>query len=114
MEAVALRFALTDRLLDGALPGERRVIGTGGGLVASPAWTQIIADALGHPVTASAVEEASSRGAALLALEASGQIEALEAIEAPEGETFEPDSAATEVYGRALERQRSLYEATVD
>ena len=114
MEAVALRFALTDRLLDDALPGERRVIGTGGGLVASPAWTQIIADALGHPVTASAVEEASSRGAALLALEASGQIEALEAIEAPEGETFEPDPAATEVYGRALERQRSLYEATVD
>ena len=41
----------------------------------SRAWTQIMADALGKPITASAVEEASSRGAALLVLEAMGEIE---------------------------------------
>jgi gluconokinase len=114
LEAVALRFALIDELLKEALPEERHVIATGGGLVASPAWTQIMADALGRPVTASAVEEGSSRGAALLALEALGTIDSLEAVEVPLGETFEPDPRHTAAYKRALARQRELYEATIE
>ena len=114
LEAVALRFALIDELLMDALPEERHVIATGGGLVASPAWTQIMADALGRPVTASAVREGSSRGAALLALEALGEIDSLEAADVPLGETFEPDARHTAVYRRALARQRDLYDATVE
>jgi gluconokinase len=114
LEAVALRFALIDELLMEALPEERHVIATGGGLVASPAWTQIMADALGHPVTASAVEEGSSRGAALLALEALGTIESLESAEVPLGDTFEPDGQHTATYKRALARQRELYDATIE
>ena len=47
LEAVALRFRLIELELAEALPGERDVVGTGGGLVKSPAWTQIMADALG-------------------------------------------------------------------
>jgi gluconokinase len=73
LEGVALRFALIAQILDAAIPGERRVIATGGGLLGSRAWTQIMSDALGKPITASAVEEASSRGAALLVLEAMGR-----------------------------------------
>ena len=69
LEAVALRFAM----LDADLPGEQTVVATGGGLVNSPAWTQIIADALGRPVAHSGVDEGSSRGAAVLALEALGE-----------------------------------------
>ena len=105
LEAVALRFAL----LDADLPGEQLVVATGGGLVNSPAWTQIIADALGRPVAHSGVAEGSSRGAAVLALEALGETPG----EAPLGETFEPDPAATEAYQAALGRQQALYERVI-
>jgi gluconokinase len=105
LEAVALQFAQ----IDADLPGRQTVVATGGGLVNSPAWTQIMADALGRPVAHSAVAEGSSRGAAVLALEALGG----QAGEAPVGETFEPDPAATEAYRAALERQQALYDAVV-
>jgi gluconokinase len=105
LEAVALQFAQ----IDADLPGEQIVVATGGGLVNSPAWTQIMADALGRPVAHSAVAEGSSRGAAVLAIEALGG----RAGAAPLGETFEPDPAATEAYRAALERQQALYEALV-
>ena len=114
LEGVALRFALIAQILDAAVPGERRVIATGGGLLGSRVWTQIMSDALGKPITASAVGEASSRGAALLVLEAMGEIDALEGIEAPLGETFEPDFERHEVYRSALARQRKLYDAAVE
>jgi gluconokinase len=105
LEAVALRFALIDR----DLAGDHTIVGTGGGIVKSPAWTQIIADALGRPVVHSGVQEGSSRGAAVLALEALGKHPG----EAPTGETYEPDPDATEAYAAALERQQALYERTI-
>jgi gluconokinase len=73
-----------------------------------------MSDALGKPITASAVEEASSRGAALLVLEAMGEIETLEGVEAPLGETFEPDYERHEAYRAALARQLKLYDAAVE
>ncbi len=105
LEAVALQFAQ----IDADLPGEQIVVATGGGLVNSPAWTQIVADALGRPVAHSAVAEGSSRGAAVLALEALGE----QPGEAPLGETFEPNPEATEAYRAALERQQALYERVI-
>ncbi len=56
-----------------AIYEERRIIATSGRLLGSRTWTQIMSDALGKPITASTVEEASSRGAALLVLEAMGR-----------------------------------------
>ena len=114
MEAVALRFALVAGILESSLPGERDVIATGGGMLNSPTWRQIMADTLGRPVTVSKVEEASSRGAALLVLEALGEIEELEAVDAPLGETADPDPACHETYRAALARQRRLYDATIE
>jgi gluconokinase len=73
-----------------------------------------MSDVLDKPITASAVEEASSRGAALLVLEAMGEVEALEGIGAPLGETFEPDRERHEVYRSALARQLKLYDAAVE
>ena len=105
LEAVALRFALLDR----DLPRDHTIVGTGGGIVRSPAWTQIIADALGRPIAHSAVAEGSSRGAAVLALELLGATPG----EAPLGDTYEPDPRATEAYAAALERQQALYERVV-
>ena len=72
MEAVAFRFAIIAEMLDTASPGEKEVVASGGGLLNSPTWTRIMADTLGRPVTLSGVKEASSRGAALIALEALG------------------------------------------
>lgn len=112
MEAVALRFALIARTLEEASPGEKEVIATGGGLLGSHTWTRIMADALGVPVTLSGVEEASSRGAALLALEALGELE-IEDTDAPVGETFEPDPARHKMYQEELERQRKLYDVVL-
>ena len=111
LEAVALRFRLIELELNEALPGERVVVGTGGGLVKSPAWTQIMADALGSPVALSEIEEGSSRGAALLALEALGHLERAEEVDAPLGETYEPDPDHTEAYRGASDRQVALYDA---
>jgi gluconokinase len=112
MEAVAFRFAIIAEMLDTASPGEKEVVASGGGLLNSPTWTRIIADTLGRPVTISGVREASSRGAALIALEALGGPE-IEAADVPLGETFEPDPGRHEVYRRALERQRRLYDAVI-
>ena len=91
LEGMALRFALVEDILDGALPGIAEVLATGGGLGHSPAWRQIMADALDRPVTESLVDEASTRGAALLALEALGELDSLEQLGAPTGETLAPD-----------------------
>jgi gluconokinase len=112
MESVALRFAIIAEMLEKASPGEKEVIATGGGLINSPAWTRIMADVLGRPVTLSPVEEASSRGAALLVLEKLGEIE-IDKLETPPGETFEPDEASHEIYNEALRRQKRLYDAVV-
>ncbi len=112
MEAVALRFALIAEIIEEASPGEKEVVATGGGLLHSPTWIGIMADALGKPVTTSGIQEASSRGAALLALERLGELE-IEGVEAPLGETFEPDPGRHEIYREALARQRRLYEAVL-
>jgi gluconokinase len=114
MEAVALRFALILERIDDALPAEgRTVIASGGGLLNSRAWATITANALNRPLTLSGVDEASSRGAALLATEALGGPE-VEEVEAPLGETIEPEEDRHEAYQKALERQRALYEAVLD
>jgi gluconokinase len=114
LEAVALRFALIAEIVDSVIPGERDVIATGGGLLHSPAWRQIMADALGRPITVSKIEEASSRGAALLALEALGEVENLENVDAPLGETSEPGAERHEIYRSALARQLELYNIAVE
>jgi gluconokinase len=112
MEAVAFRFAIIAEMLDASSPGDKEVIASGGGLLHSPTWTAIMADTLGKPITVSGVKEASSRGAALIALEALGGPE-IETAETPLGETFEPDAERHELYRKALERQRRLYDAVL-
>ena len=88
------------------------LIGTGGGITASPLWTQIIADALGEPIIASPHSQASSRGAALWVREKLG-LGTLEEVAAgheaeASGRRFEPDAARYAVYGEAQERQEEL------
>lgn len=108
LEAVAIEFAGVDALLDAVLPGAQRLIANGAGLLASPAWMQICADALGKPVAASKAGEASSRGAAILALEQVGLLDG-DRLEAEVGRTYEPDVTAQATYASLAERQRQLY-----
>lgn len=114
MEAIALRFAEVDRRLLKAIPSRGEVVGTGGALLHSPAWLQIIADVLGRPVLASSELEASSRGAALLGLEATGLLrQPIESLRPDVERRFEPIAAHTERYRVAVERQRRLYDALI-
>jgi gluconokinase len=70
-------------------------------------WLQIMADALGRPVTVSAVKEASLRGAAVVALERLGQSPRPGAL----GRVVEPRLDRADAYRSARDRQRRLYEA---
>jgi len=69
---------------------------------------QIIADVLGLPVTASGEAEASSRGAALLALEVLGGPAWFD-VPAALGRRYDPDPGRHERYRQARARQARLY-----
>jgi gluconokinase len=114
LEAVALRFALLDALLRQEVPEVREVVATGGALLRSPAWMQIMADVLGRPVLASSESEASLRGAALAALESLGLLsQRIETMAPPVARSYEPVEGHTERYRAAAERQARLYEALI-
>jgi gluconokinase len=109
MEAVAYRFALIANALEEIAPNAT-VIATGNALRSSPVWLQIIADVLGRPVMFGGSPEASMRGAALLALEAVGKIENIEAVSVSVDERLEPDMARHARYREGLARQEDLYD----
>ena len=109
LEAVAYRFAAMYDLLRAAIPQPREIVASGGALLHSRAWMQILADVLNLSVTASGEEEASARGAALLALRSPGIIPSLETLPASFGETFTPNRARYEIYQHARKRHESLY-----
>ncbi len=108
-EAIAYRFALIHRQLAAVADPRALVIASGGALLGSPVWMGIMADVLGRPVAASGVREASSRGAALLALEALGLLTPLDRTPDLLGEVFTPDPGRHAIYLKALERQERLY-----
>ena len=109
MEAVAYRFALIHRALAPFAP-DAAIIASGTALRSSPVWIQILADVLGAPITLSRHFESSTRGAALLALEAAGKIANIETLQVAAGKTFEPDLSRHTRYQGGLERQQKTYE----
>jgi gluconokinase len=114
LEAIALRLRAIDQLLLAAMPAGKEVIATGGALLHSPAWLQIVADALGRPVLASAEPEASSHGAALLAMETLGLLpHRLEHVVPETTMRYEPVAEHSRRYAEAAERQRHLYDLLV-
>jgi gluconokinase len=110
LEAVTLRLALVYALLAPYAAPDHLVVASGGALSRSRAWTQMLADALGRPVHCSPESEATSRGAALLALESLGVLADVTAARAPLGEVVAPDPARHARYAAALERHRRLDE----
>lgn len=110
IEAVAYRFGAVYDVLKEVIPPTRGIIGSGAGLIHSPAWLQIMTDVLGEPISVSGVPEASSRGAAILVLESLGVLKDLGTVPAPLGDRYTPDPARQEIYRTGRERQARLYE----
>ncbi len=113
LEAVAYRLALIFNLLRHVAPEAGQVIASGGALMNSPTWIQIIADVLGVPVIASAEPEATSRGTALLALKGLHVINALQDLPARLGAVHTPDAARHDIYINAVKRQQKWYNLIV-
>jgi gluconokinase len=109
LESVALRFRAIYQLLAPSFDTPTEVIASGGALLHSPAWTQMMADALGRPVRACTEPEASCRGAALWALERTGAIENLSALPASTGAVFSPRPEYEPVYDRLLSEQTRVF-----
>ena len=110
LESIALRFREIYCLLAGPWGAPTEVIASGGALLHSPAWTQMMADALGRPVTVCTETEASCRGAALWALERLRIIDGLDALPASTGAVFTPRPEHHDAYQDLLVQQHKLYE----
>jgi gluconokinase len=103
LEGVGFFFAdLAERM-----PEVESIVATGGALLRDDDWVQIMADALGRPLTLSGVKEASLRGAAVVALEHLGEAPPAGAL----GRVVEPRPDHADAYRAARDRQRRLYEA---
>lgn len=112
LEAVAIECARINRRLDEVAPGTSRLVASGAAILSSPAWLQMMADAIGREVVGGTIKEASSRGAAIFALESLGLAKAGD-LDGGMGRRFTPNPAATAAYKKAGQRQEALYEALI-
>ncbi|HET8656920.1 MAG TPA: gluconokinase [Longimicrobiaceae bacterium] len=108
MEAIAYRVAAVTTRLEEVVGRPAEVRASGGALQASPVWTQILADVLGHDVRLSVEREATARGAALVALECLGLLPTLGAAPVGAAACFTPDPARRARYRAAMRRQATL------
>lgn len=106
LEAAACGLADAVDSLEAAVEAGRRpldLVASGRALVSSPAWRQLIADVTGRPLIPSRVEEASARGAALVALEGLGWSD-ISAVDDLDGEPVMPGPERAAVFGRLRSR----------
>lgn len=112
VEALAYRIgAVYERLIDAVGLREQppQLIGSGGSLLGSRLFQQVVADVLQSPLYPSGEHEASARGAALLALESLGALGDIGQIPPSPTEPVRPDPATLAAYQRGRERQERLY-----
>ena len=114
LEAIAYRFAAIDARLAQVLARPPRVVASGGALVRSPLWLEILAAALGREIEVASTGEASSRGAALLALTAAGAIGGPEEAPPPPTRVVPAEVKASACYRSAAARQEALYSRLLD
>ena len=74
LESVALRFRNVYEIMQSSIGTPRDIVASGTALLRSPVWTQMMADTLSHAIVQCIEPEATSRGAALIALERLGVI----------------------------------------
>jgi gluconokinase len=107
LESVSLRFSEIFKLMIESLGTPKKVMASGGALLASSAWTQMMADALAFEITSCLEHEATSRGAALLAFERLGVISDISALPTKTGAVHKPDVSNTAAY-RDLESKQTM------
>ncbi|MCE7985413.1 MAG: carbohydrate kinase [Caldilinea sp. CFX5] len=114
LEAIAYRFSLIYRRVKPYLAAEQhQIIASGGGLLSSPAWLQIMADALGEPIVALTEKEITSRGIALLGLQQLGVIQQTSDLPPTTGQTYWPEATRHARHQQAIERQVALYDLLI-
>src|SRR6202171_5614877 len=101
MEAISYQLVAVAAAMRRVVPRPESVIATGGQLIHSPAWSQMLADTLNLRVTTSPEPEASSRGAALLVLHALGKLPKLWSSSPARGRSYRPRATVHERYERA-------------
>jgi gluconokinase len=113
LEAVSYRFGMVWELLSPLAQENPQIIASGGAITRSTYWLQLMADVFQQPVTVSDEDEATSRGAAILALHGLGVWPALDTIPARLGAAYQPDLQRSQVYQAAMQRHRQLYDTLV-
>lgn len=109
LESVSYRFAMVADLLLPGLATGYQMIASGGAIQNSPWWLQTMADVLSVPLGVSAEQQDTSRGTAILALNALGIWDRLDTYPAHIAEAYEPDLTKHDIYAGARERQTELY-----
>ena len=108
LEGIAYRLAIIHERLLPSLPAEHQIIASGGALLSSPAWMQIMADVLGRPVTALLEKEITARGLAVLALEILGQNPEMQLTPAL-GNVYRPIQEHHQLHQKAMLIQQERY-----
>lgn len=109
LESVSLRFREIYGLMVESLGTPKTLIASGGALLASPAWTQMMANAVECPVVSCLEHEATSRGAALLVLERLGAIPSITGVPATTGSVHRPDPPSMTAFAQMFEAERNLF-----
>jgi gluconokinase len=109
LEAVALRFCNVYEIMKESLGPPDDLVASGAALLHSRVWAQMMADTLGHPILPCVGKEATSRGAALLALERLGVLPDIHGAPPAYGDVIPVNPANADLYNDALTRQRELY-----
>jgi len=114
MEAVGYRLAVILSRLQDFTDADGLMVACGGALRESPVWRRMIADILERPVALFLGPEASLRGAALLALEALGEMPNAAAAPDLTGEAIYPNPRTQAVYRKARIRHELFYKKMVE
>lgn len=112
LEAVAFQLgAIYDQLAHvlASQVAQPRLIANGGTLLKSSILRQLLADTTNRPLEISESNEASARGAALLALETLHILPDLAGLQPETARTIQPDPAHRSIYQQARARQQALY-----
>ncbi len=113
MESVAYRFMLVSDLLEKEMASDRVFVAGGGAITNSTWWLQTMADVLDAEVHVPAEEQATSRGAAILVLNATGEWRGLDDVLPQIEAVYHPRTEHQATYRAALERQSELYDAVI-
>jgi gluconokinase len=115
LEAIAYRLEMIYTELKALAQPGAQLVASGGALLASPTWCQIIADVTNSPLVMCEEPEATSRGIAILALERTQNLTDLAGLVGSTrlGHPYQPDAQRHAIYQQALARQQALYERVV-